>query len=50
MYSASAFASNTIIRSAVAVAFPLFTVQMFTKVLRTLEFRLQGFVADLTIS
>jgi len=31
MYSASAFAANTIIRSAVAAAFPLFTVQMFTK-------------------
>ncbi|RDB16604.1 hypothetical protein Hypma_002799 [Hypsizygus marmoreus] len=30
MYSASAFAANTIIRSAVAAAFPLFTVQMFT--------------------
>lgn len=32
MYSASAFAANTMIRSAVAAAFPLFTVQMFTKV------------------
>ncbi|KAK2462833.1 hypothetical protein APHAL10511_005145 [Amanita phalloides] len=31
MYSASAFAVNTIVRSAVAAAFPLFTVQMFTK-------------------
>ncbi|KAF5351226.1 hypothetical protein D9756_008160 [Leucocoprinus leucothites] len=30
MYSASAFAANTICRSAVAAAFPLFTVQMFT--------------------
>ncbi|KAF9556864.1 MFS polyamine transporter [Agrocybe pediades] len=30
MYSASAFAANTVIRSAVAAAFPLFTVQMFT--------------------
>ncbi|KAF8070036.1 MFS general substrate transporter [Lyophyllum atratum] len=29
MYSASAFAANTMIRSAVAAAFPLFTVQMF---------------------
>ncbi|THH06667.1 hypothetical protein EW146_g9542 [Bondarzewia mesenterica] len=29
MYSASAFAANTIIRSAVGAAFPLFTVQMF---------------------
>jgi len=29
MYSASAFAANTICRSAVAAAFPLFTVQMF---------------------
>ncbi|KAF7969482.1 hypothetical protein HWV62_27281 [Athelia sp. TMB] len=31
MYSSSAFAANTIVRSAVAAAFPLFTVQMFTK-------------------
>lgn len=31
MYSASAFAANTILRSAVAAAFPLFVVQMFTK-------------------
>ncbi|KAF8980584.1 MFS polyamine transporter [Cyathus striatus] len=30
MFSASAFAANTVIRSAVAAAFPLFTVQMFT--------------------
>ncbi|CAA7270304.1 unnamed protein product [Cyclocybe aegerita] len=30
MYSASAFAANTVIRSAVAASFPLFTVQMFT--------------------
>ena len=30
MYSSSAFAANTIVRSAVAAAFPLFTVQMFT--------------------
>ncbi|TFK65925.1 MFS general substrate transporter [Pluteus cervinus] len=29
MYSASAFAANTFIRSAVAAAFPLFTTQMF---------------------
>ncbi|KIL54516.1 hypothetical protein M378DRAFT_174192 [Amanita muscaria Koide BX008] len=32
MYSASAFAANTVVRSAMAAAFPLFTVQMFTKV------------------
>ena len=32
MYSASAFAANTFIRSAFAAAFPLFTVQMFTRV------------------
>jgi MFS transporter, DHA1 family, multidrug resistance protein len=32
MYSASAFAANTVVRSAVAAAFPLFTVQMFTNV------------------
>ncbi|KAJ6574555.1 MFS polyamine transporter [Mycena capillaripes] len=31
MYSASAFAANTFVRSLVAAAFPLFTVQMFTK-------------------
>ncbi|KAJ3921057.1 MFS polyamine transporter [Lentinula edodes] len=31
MYSASAFAANTTIRSLVAAAFPLFTVQMYTK-------------------
>ncbi|KAI0051196.1 MFS polyamine transporter [Auriscalpium vulgare] len=29
MYAASAFAANTMVRSAVAAAFPLFTVQMF---------------------
>ncbi|KAI0061389.1 MFS polyamine transporter [Artomyces pyxidatus] len=29
MYSASAFSANTIVRSAVGAAFPLFTVQMF---------------------
>jgi hypothetical protein len=32
MYSASAFAANTFVRSALAAAFPLFTVQMFGKV------------------
>lgn len=32
MYSASAFAANTFLRSAVAAAFPLFTVQMFNAV------------------
>ncbi|KAJ7578147.1 MFS polyamine transporter [Mycena floridula] len=31
MYSASAFAANTVIRSAVGAAFPLFTVQMYHK-------------------
>ncbi|KDQ51848.1 hypothetical protein JAAARDRAFT_163244 [Jaapia argillacea MUCL 33604] len=31
MYSASAFAANTFCRSAVAAAFPLFTVQMYHK-------------------
>jgi len=30
MYSASAFAANTVMRSIVGAAFPLFTVQMFT--------------------
>jgi MFS transporter, DHA1 family, multidrug resistance protein len=29
MYAASAFAANTLCRSALASAFPLFTVQMF---------------------
>ena len=32
MFAASAFAVNTMIRSAVAAAFPLFTTQMFTNV------------------
>jgi hypothetical protein len=32
MYSASALAANTLVRSAVAAAFPLFTIQMFHKV------------------
>jgi MFS transporter, DHA1 family, multidrug resistance protein len=32
MYSASAMAANTMFRSAIAAVFPLFTVQMFTKV------------------
>ncbi|KAJ7690223.1 hypothetical protein B0H17DRAFT_936295, partial [Mycena rosella] len=31
MYSASVFAANTFCRSLVAASFPLFTVQMFTK-------------------
>ena len=30
MYAASALAANTVIRSAVAAGFPLFTTQMFT--------------------
>ncbi|KAK7470096.1 hypothetical protein VKT23_001536 [Stygiomarasmius scandens] len=30
MYSASAFAANTVVRSLVGAAFPLFTVQMYT--------------------
>src|SRR5260370_41257899 len=32
MYSASAFAANTLCRSALAAAYPLFTVQMFDRV------------------
>ena len=41
MYSASAFAANAIVRSAVASAFPLFTNQLFTNVSRSsLFFRL----------
>jgi hypothetical protein len=34
MYAASAFAANTMIRSGVAAAFPLFTTQMFRGVSR----------------
>lgn len=37
-YSASAFAANTMIRSGVAAAFPLFTVQMFHNVGSSLWF------------
>ena len=35
MYSASAFAANAVVRSAIAAAFPLFTVQLFTNVSRS---------------
>lgn len=45
MYSASAFAANTFIRSAVAAGFPLFTVQMFTKLGVNWAGSLIGFVA-----
>ena len=38
MYSASALSANTAIRSATAAAFPLFTVQLFTNVSRSLSF------------
>ena len=34
MYSASAFAANAIVRSFTAAVFPLFTVQLFTNVIR----------------
>ena len=34
MYAASAFAANTMVRSAVAASFPLFTTAMFNKVSR----------------
>ncbi|KAF8629486.1 hypothetical protein AX15_003419 [Amanita polypyramis BW_CC] len=45
MYSASAFAANTVMRSAMAVAFPLFTVQMFTKLGANWASTLIGLVA-----
>ena len=38
MYSASAFAANAFVRSAVAAAFPLFTVQLFTNVSHSSSF------------
>jgi hypothetical protein len=37
VYAASALAANTIVRSAVAAAFPLFTVQMFDGVRSSLS-------------
>jgi hypothetical protein len=46
MYSSSAFAANTMFRSAVAAAFPLFTVQMFTKVNTMLYIRIVGFLME----
>ncbi|KAK2467139.1 hypothetical protein APHAL10511_000688 [Amanita phalloides] len=48
-YSASAFAVNTIIRSAAAAAFPLFTVQMFTKLHINWAATLIGLVALLFV-
>ncbi|KZT25535.1 MFS general substrate transporter [Neolentinus lepideus HHB14362 ss-1] len=45
MYSASAFAANTVVRSAVAAAFPLFTVQMFTNLGVNWAGTLIGFVS-----
>ncbi|TFK47416.1 MFS polyamine transporter [Heliocybe sulcata] len=45
MYSASAFAANTFVRSGVAAAFPLFTVQMFTALGVNWAGTLIGFVA-----
>ncbi|KAF9069463.1 major facilitator superfamily domain-containing protein [Rhodocollybia butyracea] len=44
MYSASAFAANTAVRSAVGAAFPLFTVQMYTKLGINWASSLVGFV------
>ncbi|KAJ3714894.1 major facilitator superfamily domain-containing protein [Lentinula guzmanii] len=45
MYSASAFAANTTIRSLVAAAFPLFTVQMFQNLGIGWAASLIGFIA-----
>ncbi|KAK2462832.1 hypothetical protein APHAL10511_005144 [Amanita phalloides] len=47
MYSASAFAANTFIRSAAAAAFPLFIVQMFSKLHINWSATLIGLVAVL---
>ncbi|KAF5371182.1 hypothetical protein D9758_004213 [Tetrapyrgos nigripes] len=44
MYSASAFAANTIIRSLVGAAFPLFTVQMYEKLGINWASTLVGFI------
>ncbi|KAF8629483.1 hypothetical protein AX15_003416 [Amanita polypyramis BW_CC] len=49
MYSASAFAANTVMRSALAAAFPLFTVQMFTKLHINWASTLIGLVAVLFV-
>ena len=38
MFSASALSANAAIRSAVAAAFPLFTVQLFSNVIRRSSF------------
>ena len=46
MYSASAFAANTVIRSATAASFPLFTVQLFTNVSRSGSRFMLGFHID----
>jgi MFS transporter, DHA1 family, multidrug resistance protein len=44
MYSASAFSANTTVRSLVAAAFPLFTVQMYTKLGINWASTLVGFI------
>ncbi|KIL58566.1 hypothetical protein M378DRAFT_86356 [Amanita muscaria Koide BX008] len=49
MYSASAFAANTVVRSAMAAAFPLFTVQMFTKLHINWATTLLGLIALLFV-
>ncbi|KAF8960814.1 MFS polyamine transporter [Flammula alnicola] len=49
MYSASAFAANTVVRSSVAAAFPLFTVQMFTNLGVNWACTLLGLVALLFV-
>ncbi|PPQ75171.1 hypothetical protein CVT26_008701 [Gymnopilus dilepis] len=49
MYSASAFAANTICRSALGASFPLFTVQMFTNLKINWASTLIGLVALLFV-
>ncbi|KAF8900698.1 MFS polyamine transporter [Gymnopilus junonius] len=49
MYSASAFAANTICRSALGAAFPLFTVQMFTNLKVNWASTLIGLIALLFV-
>jgi hypothetical protein len=45
LFAASAVAANTMVRSAVAAAFPLFTVQMFQKLGINWACTLLGFIA-----
>ena len=50
MYAASAFAANTMIRSGVAAAFPLFTTQMFKGVSQVTIFLSSVGLRDQTIT